>query len=79
VAGHTETVRKAFLVKDAADLVGLVTIDATRYLVWLLLPEFTPDDLKMDLLDLCVALHAGVGYVVSMDRRCWVLMRKDIV
>ena len=59
MAGHTQSVRKALLVIDAPDVMGLVTVDADGYLVRLFLPELAPDDFQVDLLDLSVTLHTS--------------------
>jgi hypothetical protein len=56
-----------------------VTIDADRYLVGLLFPQLTSDDLQMHPLDLGVALHAGSSDVVAIDAGRGVLVRQDIV
>jgi hypothetical protein len=68
MAGHAESIRKALLVKDAANLVRLMTVDTTGYLMGSLLPEFPPDHFQMDLFNLRMALHASTGDVVPVDR-----------
>jgi hypothetical protein len=68
MTGHAERIREALLVKDTADLVRLMAVDTTGYLMGSLLPEFSPDHLEMDLFNLRMTLHAGTSDVAPMDR-----------
>ena len=68
MAGHAERIRETLFIEDTPNLVRLVAIDATGYLMRFLLPEFTPNNLQMDLLDLGMTLHAGACDVVPVDR-----------
>jgi len=56
-----------------------MAVNAAGYLMGAFLPQLTSDHLKMDLLDLSVALHACICDVVAMDGRCPVLVWKDVV
>lgn len=57
-------VRHALCIKDTADLVRFVAIDAGGYDVWLLFPEFAANHLLVDGLDLGVALRTCLGDVL---------------
>jgi len=79
MAGHAELVGKTLLVKDPADLVGLMAVDTARDLMGLFLPKLTPDHLQMNLFNLSVALHAGGRNVGPVNRRCRVLVRENVM
>jgi hypothetical protein len=79
MAGHTRGVREALFVENAPDVVRLVTIDADGYLVRLLFPELTLDDLQMDLFDLSVTLHASVGDVIAVDAGAGIFVRQNVM
>ena len=58
----------SLFVKDAADFVRGMAIDADRNLVRLLFPELTFDDFLMNFLDQAVALAAGGRDVITIYR-----------
>jgi len=76
VAFEALAVGHAFGVEDPSDLVRLVALYAGGHFVWLLLPEYTFDDLLVHLLDASVAGLAGGRDVIAVNRRARVGMRQ---
>ena len=79
VAAHAIGVGHALRVKNVADLVGLVAIQAGREDVGLFLPEFAADGLAVHHFDFSVALGAGGGDVAPVDGRIGIGVRQDVV
>jgi len=52
--------------------VRLMTVDAGWYHIRLLTPQAALDHLAMHLFDLCVALLAGLAYVVAVNAGRWI-------
>jgi len=59
--------------------VGLVAIYAAWNLVGAFLPQLTPNDLNVNLLNLSVAPHTGVGNVSLINGRVTIFMGQDEV
>lgn len=77
MAAHTVFVRHALGVEHFPYFVGLVTVDARRQHVGLLLPQLPLDHFAMDDLNATMALRACCSDVLSRDRRSWICMWKN--
>jgi hypothetical protein len=66
-------------IQDTSDGVWLVTIHADRYHIRPLTPQAAVYHLAVHLLDLRVALLAGLTDVIAVNARCRVGVREDLV
>ena len=68
MAGQAVLIGQALGVEDVANLVGRMAVDTGGDLVGFLLPQPALDEFPVNLFDLTVALGAGLGDVVMMNR-----------
>jgi hypothetical protein len=79
MTGHAQSVRKALLIENSANVMRLMAIDADGDLVRPFLPQLAMDDFDVDLFDLCVALHTGGSDIVAIDAGLGVFVGQDVV
>ena len=69
VAAQAILVGQAVRVKDAANLVRRVAVDASRNLAWIFAPQTALDDLAMYVFNLPMTRGTGLANVARMDTR----------
>jgi len=79
MARHAVLVADAVVVVDLPGFVRLMAVDADGDFVWSCLPEFSVDNLAMDLLDEGMTLRAGAHDVVAVNGGPGIRMGQDIV
>jgi hypothetical protein len=79
MAFETVTIGHAEFVKDLSGAMGRMAIYADRHAVRFLFPEFAPDDLAVNRLDLTMTFLTGLGHVVLVYRRASVRVWQNIV
>ena len=79
VTPHAFPIGEPFFVGELPDLMRTVTVHTDRNLVRFFLPEFSANDLLVNLLDSPVAVLAGSGDAIPVNARFRIGMRENVV